>query len=106
MNDAGSVLLAEQGLVVVVAATAGRRSYRQRARERAPRFLEVEIATSLEECERRDSKKLYSRARAGLLLHVPGIDAPYEPAEAPDAVATCGLDEQALEIVLAKLGGT
>jgi adenylylsulfate kinase len=98
-----AVLLARQDLHVIVAATAGRSTYRERARQLAPRYLEVEIATSLEECERRDSKGLYARARAGSVHGVPGIDAPYEPPPAADVVADGGLDRSALEKVLSRL---
>jgi adenylylsulfate kinase-like enzyme len=92
-----AVLFAEQGLVVLVAATAGLRAYRERARQRAPRYIEVEIATDLAECARRDSKGLYAAAREGRAAHVPGVGAPYEPAENPDVVASGGKDEGALE---------
>ncbi len=41
-------------------------------------FLEVFVNTSLEECERRDVKGLYKKARAGEIKQFTGIDAPYE----------------------------
>ena len=44
------------------------------------------MATSLEECERRDPKGLYARARAGELKGLTGVDDPYEPPESPDVV--------------------
>jgi bifunctional enzyme CysN/CysC len=44
----------------------------------------VWVATSLEECERRDPKGLYARARAGELKHLTGVDDPYEPPDSPD----------------------
>jgi adenylylsulfate kinase len=99
-----AVLLARQDLIVIVAATAGRNAYRERARQLGPRYLEVEIATPLQECERRDSKGLYAKARAGLVQDVPGIDAPYER-QAADVVAAGGHDTQALEQVLVLLYG-
>ncbi|HKH53512.1 MAG TPA: adenylyl-sulfate kinase, partial [Mycobacterium sp.] len=43
-------------------------------------------ATPREECERRDPKGLYARARAGELTGLTGVDAPYEPPENPDLV--------------------
>jgi adenylylsulfate kinase-like enzyme len=49
-------------------------------------FLEVHVATSLEECERRDPKGLYARARAGELSHLTGVDDPYEPPLDADVV--------------------
>jgi bifunctional enzyme CysN/CysC len=44
----------------------------------------VYVNTPLEECERRDPKGLYARARAGELDGLTGIDAPYEPPERPE----------------------
>lgn len=49
-------------------------------------FLEVYIATSLEECENRDVKGLYKKARKGEIKDFTGIDAPYEAPENADIV--------------------
>jgi adenylylsulfate kinase-like enzyme len=49
-------------------------------------FFEVHVATPLEECERRDTKGLYARARRGEIAHFTGIDDPYEPPTAPELV--------------------
>ena len=46
-------------------------------------FLEVYINTPLEECERRDVKGLYAKARAGEIKNFTGIDSPYEAPTAP-----------------------
>ena len=85
-----SALLADAGVVVLVALVSPYRADRAAARlaheRRALPFLEVHVATSIEECERRDPKGLYARARAGELKHLTGVDDPYEPPEAPDVV--------------------
>ncbi len=47
-------------------------------------FIEIYLSTPLAECERRDPKGLYARARAGELKHMTGIDDPYEPPVAPE----------------------
>ena len=47
-------------------------------------FLEVHVATSLEECERRDRKGLYKLARAGKIKEFTGISDPYEVPESPE----------------------
>ena len=47
-------------------------------------FREVYIATPLEECERRDVKGLYARARKGEVKDFTGISAPFEAPENPD----------------------
>ena len=85
-----SALLADAGVVVLVALVSPYRADRAAARAAHDRrglpFLEVWVATSLEECERRDPKGLYARARAGELTGLTGIDDPYEPPESPDVV--------------------
>ena len=53
-------------------------------------FLEAHVATSLEECERRDPKGLYARARAGEISGLTGVDDPYEPPESPEVVVGVG----------------
>jgi len=60
-------------------------------------FAEVHIATSLAECERRDVKGLYAKARAGELTGMTGIDDPYEAPVAPD-VKVDETDGTALEM--------
>jgi bifunctional enzyme CysN/CysC len=74
-------------------------------------FIEVHISTSVAECEKRDPKGLYARARAGELKGLTGIDAPYEPPENPDLVLdTTGADiddlvAKVLEVLKAKRDG-
>ena len=47
-------------------------------------FIEIYINTSIEECERRDVKGLYKKARAGEIKNMTGISAPYEAPINPD----------------------
>ena len=47
-------------------------------------FIEIYISTSLAECERRDVKGLYKKARAGEIKNMTGISAPYEAPTHPD----------------------
>lgn len=47
-------------------------------------LIEIFVDTSLEECERRDVKGLYQKARAGKIKNFTGIDSPYEAPEDPD----------------------
>jgi adenylyl-sulfate kinase len=103
-----SALLADAGVVVLVALVSPYRADRAAARavheQRELPFLEVHVATSLQECERRDPKGLYARARAGELQHLTGVDDPYEPPDAPDVVVTGDEPlETAAERVLAAL---
>jgi adenylylsulfate kinase len=79
-------LLVEHGIPVVFDATANRRAYRERARTQIGRFIEVYVNVPLETCMARDPKGIYRRGAAGEATHVPGIQDPYEPPEAPDIV--------------------
>ncbi len=97
-----AALLASQGLTAVIAATAHRKAFRERARALSPAFLEVFVDTPLEECERRDAKGLYDESRAGKVRALPGAGAAYEPPEAPDVVAHGGRDADALGRALAQ----
>ena len=49
-------------------------------------FVEVYVATPLDECERRDPKGIYAKARSGQITGLTGIDAPYEVPRMPDVV--------------------
>jgi bifunctional enzyme CysN/CysC len=103
-----SALLADAGVVVLVALVSPYRADRDAARAvhaaRDLPFLEVHVATSLEECERRDPKGLYARARAGEITSLTGVDDPYEPPEAPEVVVGGGESvEEAVAAVLAAL---
>ena len=69
------------GLVICspIAPFAGTRAEVRRLVEgRGSRFVLVHVSTPLEECERRDRKGLYARARAGLIPEFTGISSPYE----------------------------
>lgn len=89
-----AMLLADAGAVAIVSLISPYAADRARAREshRAARlpFLEVFVDTPLEECERRDPKGLYARARAGKLVGMTGVDDPYEPPARPDVVLRLG----------------
>lgn len=98
-----AALLARQGLLVVVAATASRRAFRARARALAPAFLEVHLATPEATCRRRDPKGLYAGAAAGRVRGLPGAGAAYQPPLRPDVTARGGRDAAALEAALAGL---
>jgi bifunctional enzyme CysN/CysC len=76
--------LEHHGVVVVASFVSPYRESRAFARSLAKRFVEVHVATPLEECERRDPKGLYARARRGEISRVTGIDDPYEPPLYPE----------------------
>lgn len=86
-------LLFDAGAIVVTALISPFRADRDRVRARLPEdaFLEVHVATPLEECERRDPKGLYARARAGEIADFTGIGSPYEAPLSPELrVAAAG----------------
>ena len=95
-----AVLLARQGLAVIVPATAHRRAYRERCRAAAPRFVEVHVRVDAAVARERDAKGLYAAQREGAIAHMPGADAGYEPPEHPDVVAAGGHDAAAVAAVL------
>jgi len=101
-----AALLAHQGLIVLVAATAHRRAFRALARSRSPRYVEVYVAASREECECRDVKHLYADAAAGRITGLPGVDVTFEAPDSPDVIATGGLDADAVGAVIDALQGT
>ena len=65
-------------------------------------FIEIFVNTSLEECERRDVKGLYKKARSGEIKNMTGISAPYEAPVNPDLeVITDGQSiEESVEIII------
>jgi adenylyl-sulfate kinase len=83
-----AALMADAGVVALASLVSPYRRDRAAARaahgRRGLAFLEVWVSTPLEECERRDPKGLYARARAGELPDFTGVGAPYEPPESPD----------------------
>jgi bifunctional enzyme CysN/CysC len=81
-----SKLLVDAGLIVIVAFISPFRAERQLARSLfdAGEFIEVFVDAPLEECERRDVKGLYAKARRGELKNFTGIDSDYEPPQAPE----------------------
>lgn len=98
-----AALLARQGVIAIVAATANRREWRDRARSLFPRFLEVYLEVPPQECRRRDAKGLYARAARGDASDVPGADAVYEPPLEPEVAARGGEDAEALREILQRL---
>jgi adenylylsulfate kinase len=98
-----AVVLARQGVVVLVAATAPRHIDRDRAREAIAGqpipFVEIWVRTPLAACEARDPKGLYAAARRGAIRDLPGIGVPYEPPRSPEVTADSGLEDAAVAAV-------
>ena len=76
--------LEHHGIFVVTALVSPYESSRQFARGLCRNFIEIHVATPFEECERRDVKGLYARARRGEIANFTGLDDPYEPPSNPE----------------------
>lgn len=83
-----------------------REQVRARVEQRGGRFLLIHVCTPLEECERRDTKGLYARARRGEIADFTGVSAPYEPPAHPDlTLDTTGRPvEELRDVVLDRVG--
>jgi len=83
-----AAILADSGQVVLVPAISPLEEHRELARrvttEAGLDFFEVFCDTPLDDCERRDPKGLYAKARAGEITHFTGIDSPYQRPKNPD----------------------
>ena len=79
-------LLEKHDVVVVASFISPYRKARRLVRDMCSNFVEVFVSASLDECERRDVKGLYKRARAGEIKDFTGIDAPYEEPEHAEIV--------------------
>jgi bifunctional enzyme CysN/CysC len=103
-----ATLMVDAGLVVIVSCISPYRAERELARSRFEyrEFIEAFVDAPLEECERRDPKGLYAKARSGELVNFTGIDSSYEPPEAPeirlDTVANNV--EECVDLILSFMG--
>jgi bifunctional enzyme CysN/CysC len=101
-------LMTDAGLIVITAFISPYRAERDMVRQFLPKgdFFEVYLNTSLEECERRDVKGLYKKARQGQIPNFTGISAPYEPPVSAELVIDTAstVVEHAVESILHLLG--
>jgi sulfate adenylyltransferase len=78
--------ITKNGGIAICAPIAPYKIIRQQVRktiETVGGYIEIYVATPIEECERRDRKGLYAKARAGLIENFTGVNDPYEPPENP-----------------------
>jgi bifunctional enzyme CysN/CysC len=97
--DAGTIAIASLVSPYVSDRAAARASHDELELD----FVEVFVDTPLEECERRDPKGLYAKARAGEISGMTGIDDPYEQPEAPDILVRDGTVDEAVASIVARL---
>ena len=83
-----SKLFLDCGVICINSFVSPTREIRRVAHEIIGRenLIEVYVEASLETCEKRDTKGLYKKARAGKIKDFTGIDSPFEPPENPDIV--------------------
>jgi adenylylsulfate kinase len=98
-------LFTDAGIINVTAFISPYRADRDRARsiQKEGDFVEVYVRASVEECEKRDTKGLYAKARGGQIPEFTGISAPYEEPER--AEVTVDTDGQTVEESLAVIVG-
>jgi bifunctional enzyme CysN/CysC len=100
-------LMADSGTIVLVSLVSPYAAERQKARELVEEqgldFVEVFANTPLDECERRDPKGLYAKARSGEIQSFTGVSDPYEPPVDPDVELRPGEPEDPAGAVLAEL---
>ena len=101
-------LMVDAGLIVIVSFISPFRAERDFARSlfEPGEFCEVFVDAPLAECERRDVKGLYAKARQGKLANFTGIDSPYEAPLSPEVQLDSGTQraEECVEQLIRKLG--
>jgi len=88
-------VLARNGVVAITAAISPYRALRDEMRSQIVNFVEVHVATTLEDCEARDVKGLYAKARSGEIPEFTGVSDPYEAPLDPEVrLVTAGRTPQ------------
>ena len=98
-----SKLINDAGIIVLASFISPFHQDRRNAKEIiGDRFIEVYVSTPLEECEKRDKKGLYKKAREGVLSDFTGISSPYEIPQNPDIVVDTSRHsiEESVDLVL------
>lgn len=79
-------LLTRNGIIAIASAISPYRETRDSNRRMIGQFIEVYVKTPLEECEKRDVKGLYQKARKGEIKEFTGVDDPYEEPAHPEVI--------------------
>lgn len=98
-------LLTRNGVVAIASAVSPYRETRDFNRRMIGQFVEIYVKTPVEECEKRDVKGLYKKARSGELKGFTGVDDPYEEPQNPEIVCETAAEtpEQSAEKILKRL---
>lgn len=101
-------LMVDAGLIVIVGLISPFKKERDWARSlfKDNQFKEIYISTSLKECEHRDTKGLYGKARRGEVKDFTGINSPYEAPDNPDEIIDTQKKtvEECVHMILHKVG--
>ena len=97
-------LFVDAGILVLAAFISPYREDRDYIRKRfeGDNFLEIYVKCPIEECEKRDPKGQYKKARAGIIKNYTGISAPYEEPENPELILeteNIGIEEAAKKVI-------
>jgi adenylyl-sulfate kinase len=97
-----AMILSRNGVAVLPAFVSPYIGARDNARKECTNFIEVFVKCSVEECEKRDVKGMYKKAREGIIKDFTGVDDPYEEPPNPEIVLETDketLDESAQKVV-------
>ncbi len=83
-------MLEKNGVIVVSSFVSPYKESREFARKLCENFVEIAVSTPLEECERRDVKGMYEKARRGEIENFTGVSDPYEAPDRPEIVVDAG----------------
>lgn len=95
-------MLNRNGVVAIVGSVSPYREVRDRAREQIDHFVEVYCRCPMEVLMKRDTKGLYEKAQKNEILHVAGVNAPYEEPLKPEVLLNTDykkVDESALKVM-------
>jgi len=95
-------MLEKNGVIVIASFISPYKDARAFVRSQCKQFIEVYLSTPLKECEKRDPKGLYKKARSGEIKNFTGIDDPYEAPENPEIEIDSSNQspDKSLEIIL------
>ncbi len=98
-------MLSSNGVHVLIAATASKRSYRDAARAMFPHFAEIYVKCPLAVCQKRDPKGLWEKSEQGMIEHLPGAGSPYEVPLDPEITVDTSQKsvEESAEFVIRRL---
>lgn len=100
-----AMILSRNGVAVLPAFVSPYIAARENARKETTNFIEVYVKCSVEECEKRDVKGMYKKAREGIIKEFTGVDDPYEEPPNPEIVIETDKEtvEESTEKVISKL---